>query len=110
MKGMFMCGVGRGHLSMGPKFLGVKNCKVVNSGRGKRRSYDGHSFRALFRRQFNVKATAVISDRNGLNSTERDGIVEKTSANAEKLVGDSSKEEQVQTSEVAGSDLVKKIP
>ncbi|KAK1355326.1 hypothetical protein POM88_048582 [Heracleum sosnowskyi] len=74
------------------------------------RSYDGHSFRALFRRQVNVKATAVTSDRNGLNSTERDGIVEETSANAEKLVVDCSREEQVQTSEVARSDLVKKNP
>ncbi|KAK1380961.1 hypothetical protein POM88_027705 [Heracleum sosnowskyi] len=57
-----------------------------------------------------ICCTAVTSDRNGLNSTERDGIVEETSANAEKLVVDFSREEQVQTSEVAGSDLVKKNP
>lgn len=50
----------------------------------------------------------VTSDRNGKNSPERDGIVEETSVNAEKLVVDCSREEQVQTSEVAGSDLVKK--
>lgn len=52
----------------------------------------------------------VTSDRNGKNSPERDGIVEKTSENAEKLVVDCSREEQVQTSEVAGSDLVKQNP
>ncbi|KAK1356690.1 hypothetical protein POM88_049946 [Heracleum sosnowskyi] len=32
-----------------------------------------------------LRATVVTSDKNGLNSTERDGIVEETSANAEKL-------------------------
>ncbi|KAL8115543.1 hypothetical protein AgCh_022154 [Apium graveolens] len=81
-----------------------KNSEDVKSGRGKRQAYDGHTFRALFRRQVNVKASA---DKN-INSAESNGIVEETSANAEKLVVDCSREEQVQTSEVAGSDLVKK--
>lgn len=38
-----------------------KNCEDVKSGRGKRQAYDGRTFRALFRRQVNVKASAGSS-------------------------------------------------
>lgn len=38
-----------------------KNCEDVKSGPGKRQAYDGRTFRALFRRQVNVKASAGSS-------------------------------------------------
>lgn len=49
----------------------------------------------------------VISDRNGTQSSERNGIFGKTSANAEKVVVDCSREEQMQTPKVASSDLIR---
>lgn len=49
----------------------------------------------------------VTSDNNGINTPERDDIVEETSANVKKLVVDCSREEQVQTSKVAGLELIK---
>ena len=50
----------------------------------------------------------IISDKNGISSSERDSVVEETSAIAEKLVVDLSTEEQGQTPEVAGSSLTRK--
>lgn len=38
--------------------LEEKNCKDVESGRGKRQAYDGRTFRASYRRKVNVKASA----------------------------------------------------
>lgn len=45
---------------------------------------------------------------NGISPSERDGIVEVTSANAGKLGVDCSREEQGQTLEVEGSKLIRK--
>ncbi|WOH03884.1 hypothetical protein DCAR_0623285 [Daucus carota subsp. sativus] len=96
------------------ELTGENKCEGKKSGRGKKQGYDGRAFRALFKRQSNVKAAAgmlnflIISDKNGISSSERDSVVEETSAIAEKLVVDLSTEEQGQTPEVAGSSLTRK--
>nr|XP_017257821.1 PREDICTED: helicase protein MOM1-like isoform X2 [Daucus carota subsp. sativus] len=87
------------------ELTGENKCEGKKSGRGKKQGYDGRAFRALFKRQSNVKAAA---DKNGISSSERDSVVEETSAIAEKLVVDLSTEEQGQTPEVAGSSLTRK--